>query len=342
MVSGLAFERAANGAFELGRIVGYEVGQLAELGMAPPSLDRIQFRSIRWQPLEIDVLQSRRVNLTGSRSMDLPAIPDNDYRPSQLLPQLLHKRDSLGCANVVAVNLKRHANALPLGRERHCTDDTQSVVPIPCPLHRRFAAWGPRPPIHGLQAEACFIDEYNAGAVPTSFFLIRGQSCFRHCATSAASCSRATCCGFCGLNPRSCRMRPRWSRWCNTPNRLRTTSVTRAQVHKSVRYPAASGPRRRIFTNASFCPSDSLGVGPGWGLAAKAASPPSFHARFQRFTLERLAPTSWAICARGFRSLKSFAARRRRASSSAALPLGLMYYHTVLAQSTVHWPRSFQ
>jgi hypothetical protein len=171
--------------------------------------------------------------------------------------------------------------------------------------------------------------------------LMRGQSRFRHRSTAAASCSRATCWGFCGLNPRSCRIRPTWSGWYETRNRLRTTSVTRAHVHKSVRYPAFVGPTFKIVTSCRFSPGDNLGVGPGWGLAAKAASPPSCHACLQRFRLERLAPTSRATSARGFRSWKNSAARRRRASSSAALPLVLITRHTVLAPPVVQSQRSF-
>lgn len=100
---------------------------------------------------------------------------------------------------------------------------------------------------------------------------------------------------------------------------MRTTSATRAQVQRSVEYPAAIGPRFNISTSSCCWSSDNLGAGPGCGLAAKAATPPSIQARFQRFTLERLAPTMRATSARGFRSLKSFAARRRRASGASQL-----------------------
>src|SRR4029077_16893728 len=119
------------------------------------------------------------------------------------------------------------------------------------------------------------------------------------------------------------------------PNRLRTTSETREQVHKSVRYPAATGPFNRILVNAPLCFSQSLGSGPGCGLAAKPSTPSAFHVRFQRFTLVRLTPKSEAILRRGFRSWKCSAARPRRASSSAALPGVLMKHNTLLAAARV-------
>ena len=144
------------------------------------------------------------------------------------------------------MNLKRRADATARGRERHGADHAQPVVAIPRTLHGRFAARCPSATVHRLQSEASFIDENDAGATPPGLFLMRGQSCFRHRSTAAASCSRATCWGFCGLNPKSCRIRPTWSGWYDTRNFLRTTSATRPQVHKSVRYPAWL---RTVFQN---------------------------------------------------------------------------------------------
>src|SRR5690606_34369959 len=117
---------------------------------------------------------------------------------------------------------------------------------------------------------------------------------------------------------------------------------TRAHVHRSVWKPAARGPAARIVSSFSFCSVDNLGVGPGCGLAANAASPPSAQARFQRLMLETLTPTSRAVSARDFPAWKYSAARRRRASSSAALPLVLITPTTMLAEELVRLLRSFQ
>ncbi len=165
---------------------------------------------------------------------------------------------------------------------------------------------------------------------------MRGQSRRRHRSTAAESCSRATRRGFCGEKPRSCKIRRIWSRWCETPNCLRTTPDTRAQVHRSVRYPAAIGPLRRMATSKDRCFSESLVAGPGCGLAANPSTPSAFHVRRQRFTLVRLTPKSEAISRRGFRSWNCSAARRRRASSSDALPGVLIPQHTMLALPRVH------
>lgn len=143
--------------------------------------------------------------------MNCPSVPDNNEWPSQSLTQLLHKRNDFISANVVIVNLKRQTNPRPFGRHGDGTDHAEPVVSIPGSLYRCFTARCPGATVHRLKSEARFIDEYNAGIASTGFFFSRGQSFLRHRATAAASCSRATCCGFCGLKPRSCKIRPRWS-----------------------------------------------------------------------------------------------------------------------------------
>src|SRR5690606_8864061 len=288
--------------------------------------------------LELDALGARRRNLLGGRAMNLPSIPDDDQGATQLPAKLLDERDRRCRANVFFVD-ERQAD-LPARRgERHGADDAQTVVAVPRSLNGRAAAGGPSPAVDRLEPKARFVDEDDAGAYSTSLFLIRGQSFFRQRSTAAASCSRATRCGFWGVKPSSCRMRPRWSAWYVTRNFLRTTSATRRQVHKSVRYPAANGPAFKRTTSWSFCSAESFGEGPGWGLAASDFTPPSSHARFQRFTLERWTPTRSAISGRGFRAWKYSAARRRRASNSVPLPLVLINHTTAIAPTMVHSPR---
>ena len=231
---------------------GLEVGQVAEFGVTPSRFDRIEFRSISRQPLKVDMLAPRGQNLFGGCTMYTPTIQHDDQGTAKAAPQGLDKRHRFGRANVVGVNLKRRADSSPLGRKRHGTDHAQPVIPIPGTLHRSLATGRPRLAIHGLQTKAGFINKCNGCAKSTSFFLIRGQSFLSHRSTASASCSRATRRSFWGVYPRSCKMRPRWSGWYETRNCLRTTLATRAQVHKSVLKPAATGPAFSMATSACF------------------------------------------------------------------------------------------
>ena len=335
MVVVLSLQRRTYGPFELRCVVGGKVGELPVLSVTPAGLDRIQLGSVGRQPFELDVLDPGCGDPLRGRTMYLPAIPADDQRAPQLPPKLLDEGDGLGGAHMVVMNLKRCADAAPRRREYDRADHAQSVVAVPSALNRCLSAECPRPAVHRLQAKACFVDKDNVGSPTLGFFLMRGQSLRRHRSTASGSCSRATCRGICGLKPRSCMIRPKWSGWYDTRNCFRTIAATRPQVHRSVRNPAASGPATKVSINCRFCFSDNLLARGGCGLAANASTPPAFHALFQRFTLDRSTPNSRAISCRGFRSWKYSAARRRRASSSAALPGGLMKHNTLLATAKV-------
>jgi hypothetical protein len=179
--------------------------------MTPPRLDGVEFGGVSREPFELDVFGARRVDLLGGRAMDLPSIPDDDQPPAKLATKLLDELDYRRRADVFFMNLERQADPPSRRGERDGADDAQPVVAIPRTLDRRLAARGPSAPIDRLQAKTRFIDKNDASAYSASLFLIRGQSFLRHRSTAAASCSRATRCGFCGVKPKSCRMRPTWS-----------------------------------------------------------------------------------------------------------------------------------
>lgn len=72
-------------------------------------------------------------------------------------------------------------------------------------------------------------------------------------------------------------------------NRRRITSVTRAQVHRSVGYPAAVAPRNRIVSSLARCFSDNFHGRPGAGLARSPFAPFASWAARQRRTRPRRA-----------------------------------------------------
>lgn len=170
MFMGLILQCGADRPLEFSCVVGDEVGQLAELGVAPAWLDRVEFRCIGGQPLDVDIRDARGGESFGRRAVNLPGIPTDHQRPSPGTAKLLYKGDDLARANMVVMNRKRRADAQVSGRESHAADDAQAVVAIPRSLDRRLAAGGPSASVYRLQPEACFIDKNNAGSAPLGFF----------------------------------------------------------------------------------------------------------------------------------------------------------------------------
>src|SRR6266446_5790823 len=97
----------------------------------------------------------------------------------------------------------------------------------------------------------------------------------------------------------------------------------RVVVHKLVRYPNASGPRRSNFTKRRRWVSPRRRGRPGENRTRNACSPPRWRESRQRMTelgshgMRR--PTSLSE----YPSSSNFKARLRRSSSRSALPLGL-------------------
>src|SRR5438309_11246629 len=100
MVSVLFNERRADVAFEVRGVMRHEIRQFTMLRVTPSWLDRVQFRRVGGQPLDIDVLEARGGESFGGRAMHGPAIPTNDQGLPPLTAKLFHKGDHFIGANV--------------------------------------------------------------------------------------------------------------------------------------------------------------------------------------------------------------------------------------------------
>jgi len=102
------------------------------------------------------------------------------------------------------------------------------------------------------------------------------------------------------------------------------TEATRGSVQRSVPYPYASAPRKSIASNFFFCLADKRAGRPGAGVARKALAPLRSTTSFHRVTEDAEEPTRRATSRTPKPDLRRLTARRRRASNSFGLPLGLM------------------
>src|SRR3990172_1677515 len=103
------------------------------------------------------------------------------------------------------------------------------------------------------------------------------------------------------------------------------TSATRGRVHRSVEYPWAVAPFRSRFNSRVRCRAVKRGGLPGGGLARIASVPPVWTSACQRLTDAGEQPIFRATSLTPRPSLRSATARRRRASSAAGVPYGLIH-----------------
>lgn len=202
-------ESFGDGVVESFEVGGDEVSELGVLGMAPESLDRIEIGRVSRKPFDVEPLRAAFVQLADGRAMDVEPVHHDDERSPMLAPESAEIAHHVRRPNVLLL----HGEVLPnFGASRQdaeAADHAQAVVSLRHDLLRSLPDRGPSPTIQRLQTKAGFIEKDEDGVPATRLFLIRGQSCERHRAIAASFRSLARRCGFCGLKPRSCRIRPR-------------------------------------------------------------------------------------------------------------------------------------
>ncbi len=324
-----------HGVVEMVDVVGHEVGEGRVLGVTPKSLDRIQVGRISREPLDVEPCGAALVQLANRRPMDVEPIHYHDQRPPMQTVQPSQVPHHVASTYVAVLDDEVRANPSPSRRQTQAADHAQPIVTLRDDLLRSRADGSPSTAIQRLQPEAGFVEKDERRSSSPGLFLIRGQSCKRHRSIAASFRSAARRCGFWGLKPRSCKIRPKWSGWYETPNSRRTSSATRAQVQSSVGNPAARGPASNRCRSRSRWGDVSFEGRPGLGFGSKAAAPPSRNAFFQRFTLDRLTPITSATSAIDIPFPRNSTATRRRTILSAEVVVVLIHRTTVLSHNLV-------
>lgn len=328
-----------NGIVKLLDVVGDEVGQGGVLGVTPERFDRVQIGSVGREPLDVEPSCPSLAQSANGRAMDVEPIEDDDQRPlvnSMQSPQIAYH---VAGPHVPVLHDEVRPNPSSSRREAQTADHAQPIVTLRDDLLRPRTDRSPSAPIQRLQSEAGFVEKDEGRTPSPSLFLIRGQSCDRHRSIAASFRSAARRCGFCGLNPKSCKMRPKWSGWYVTPNSRCTNSATRAQVQSSVENPAARGPTMSSRRSRSRCEGVNFVRGPERGFGSNAAAPPRRYARFQRLTLDKLTLNTRATSAVDIPFPRNSTATRRRTILSAVVVVVLIHRTTMLANYLVRGPR---
>lgn len=153
-----------------------QVGQFMTLGVAPARFDRVEFRSIRWEPFELKPIRMNSFVGCDCCSMCVQAVPKNDdpvcWLVVQSMVQLSQKIDHFLCHETIECQLKVKRCMLLRWRQRqgaNCRDS--SIVPSRDQLQRCMPAWCPSTLAVGLQQKAGFVDKNDASFVAKPPFL---------------------------------------------------------------------------------------------------------------------------------------------------------------------------
>ena len=305
------------------QVVGAAVGKLA-FELVPDAFVWVEFWSICREALKVQTMTppaelSHMVSLMGSA-----VVPDDNNMPAQVAKQMAKEPAGLLLLDVLFMELKIKADALALRAESEGRNRRDAGVIVPVPGDRGLAARGPCPADARYQEEPRFIDEGDVGAQPRGVFFMRGHSFFFQASMALSSRSTALLSGFWELQPIECSNLPMWSLWYPTPNFASMSWAIRAVVHRSVRYPCASGPSSKYSAKIHRCSAlNRVGL-PGVGLDFKADFPPACSASRHLITELASQPIRLATSFSDKPFFTSATALRLRRSNSSAAPFGRM------------------
>ena len=129
--------------------------------------------------------------------------------PAEMLKE---RTDRSGVDISLGMKAEEQPDSVSAGRDDQGGDGGNFPIGVgPVPDEGCLTAGCPSPPHQRHHQEAAFVEKDESGAYPSGVFFTRGQSAWtqRWMATSSRSTARR--CGFCGLQPRECKIRPIWS-----------------------------------------------------------------------------------------------------------------------------------
>jgi hypothetical protein len=172
MSTAFAAELVSHDRFQFVHVVAAMVRQLMALRMAPALLDRIQFRAVGRQPLELKPIGMMRRVPCCRRTMCIQPVPNQDDLATDLMVQQSQKLDHLFLFEALLRQLKVQRHALAFGRQRQSANCRHATMVLGRrQLHRRLAARRPGALPIGLQQKARFVGENDASLLTRPPFL---------------------------------------------------------------------------------------------------------------------------------------------------------------------------
>lgn len=194
----------------MGKIEATHIPQLSPFELVPEALARIQLRSIRREPFDVEALR-RAIGqelFDHVTAMNWGPIPDNDQAAGHLAQQMLKEGDHILRVKGVILTLE-----IEFAPQRDGTDGREVVTGPPSLQDRRLTYGGVGSNDAGQGIKPRLVDEQDRLLLRLSPLLMAGQVSSRQCAIATSSRCRARRAGFCGLQRIMAHKRPTWRGW---------------------------------------------------------------------------------------------------------------------------------
>ncbi len=200
------FEADEQRAAQLRDVIGLAVGEWV-LGGVPGGFDRIEFRCVGGQFLQVQTRVLVTERLQPFAIVDRGAVPDDDDVATQMLEQMPEKVLHLVARDILGVQLEVESEPSTLRTDRQAADDRDTGMIVAVAEKRRLTDPPPGAPDSRNQHEAGFVGEDDVSTQPRSVFSTRGQSLRFHSSMRPSFRSSARLSGFWQLKPNSCSSR---------------------------------------------------------------------------------------------------------------------------------------
>ena len=166
------------------------------IGTIPNIFRRIEFRSIRGEPFNVNPRMPEQKFLHFFAPMDGGPIPQKHQRPPKMFQQIFQKGSHIQSIQIPLPDLDKKSQSAPLGRNGQRSDRRKLVFPVTMIQSGRFSPRSPRAGDRGNQQKAAFIEEKQVRAKFFRVFLYaasdtasNGQSPSRSSLTPGAPAS---------------------------------------------------------------------------------------------------------------------------------------------------------
>lgn len=292
-------------------VFGAEVGQLMTFPEAPDVFRGIEFRGIRREGGQNHpaILPGHQVS-NAATSVNRQSIPNDQQMAVNLAAQMAEKIHNLRSFDGPRIQAEIELPPRDAG-------DGRKILPVEVERQLwRLSTGSPCTTDVGTFRKPAFVYEDDGPPLPEGFFLRAGQVYRFQRRMASSSRSRAFRAGRWQLHPKTPSIFDTWPGWYETPQMSWMVLAIRGKVHSPLLYPWASGPSSNTRRRCSFWEVLKRDFRPVRPAERKPRRPACFSVRAQRETEVSLTRNCRATAACFTPWRRSFAASRRRCSST--------------------------
>ena len=164
-------DRLKNSFTKCLNVLGNMVGQVRVFASIPDLFNGIEIGGVGRQPLDIDPASKTFAQTFSSRAMNRPAIHDQDNAARQTLQKVCHKEFKIVGTDVFRLEIEIESQVMAFRGDAEGRNSRKPISSVPTVENGGLATWSPSPAYQRLKHKARFVQQNDATAFSSGFFL---------------------------------------------------------------------------------------------------------------------------------------------------------------------------